>query len=58
MKLRDERNKFGTLVTRFLCEFCNTEFTVCSAVPDNKLDEREGCLSENYDGDVIYKIIN
>ena len=43
-KIGHELNDYGTLVTRFKCEECGDEFTVCPAVPPDKENGWEGCL--------------
>ena len=45
-KIGQEFNEYGTLVTRFKCETCGNEFTVCPAVPPDKEDDWRDCLSE------------
>lgn len=45
MKLGHEKNGYGTLVTRFKCEYCGREFTVCPAVPPDKEANWRGCLA-------------
>lgn len=53
-KIADTFNEFGTPVTMFSCPGCNTTFTVCPAVPDDKLDQWSGCLGidcSTYDPD-------
>jgi len=43
-KIGHELNEYGTLVTRFKCEYCGNEFTICPAVPPDKENEWRGCL--------------
>lgn len=46
MKLRDDVNEYGTPVTWFRCEACGGDFSVCPAVPPERLDNWGGCLDE------------
>lgn len=43
-KIRDDVNEYGTPITVMKCEFCGVEFTLCPAVPDERLDQWDGCL--------------
>lgn len=47
MKIGDSFNKYGTPITTFLCEVCNSRFSVCPAIPDNGLEQWKGCLARN-----------
>lgn len=46
-KIADTFNEYGTPVTLFSCPACNTTFTVCPAVEDDKLDQWTGCMAED-----------
>lgn len=52
-KIRDDINEHGTKITVFLCSYCGSEYSVCPAVPDNKLDRWDGACTapdcESYD---------
>ena len=41
IKLRDDKNEYGTPVSVHKCLVCGAEFTVCPAVPDGV--EHGGC---------------
>lgn len=49
MKIRDDVNEYGTPITIFICEFCGREFSVCTAIPDENLDNWKGCLAVECD---------
>ena len=54
MKIRNGVNEYNTPISIHICEFCGVEFTVCPAIPDEKLDDWRGCMApecESYDSE-------
>lgn len=46
MYLGEGKNDYGTPVSRFRCDHCGDEYTVCPVVPLERREHWNSCLSE------------
>lgn len=40
-------NEYGTPITRLVCRTCKRPFTVCPALPTERLDEWQHCMADD-----------